>query len=95
MKRPAIVGAMYATFIKTESGAREFWRAVALNNGVDDSSPSAVLSAELVKAKEEKKPLAPAEYYGKCTKAWNAFRAGEKIRSLNINTKKGLPDIAA
>lgn len=95
MKRPAVLAAMYATFVKSESGAREFWRAVAINNVTDDSAPSAVLSAELVKAKEEKKPFAPGECYFKCIKAWNASRGGEKIRSLNVNTKKGLPDIAA
>ncbi len=95
MKRAPVLAAMYATFVKSESGAREFWQQVAINNQTDDASPSAVLSAELVKAKEEKKPMAPGEFYGKCIKAWNAWRGGEKIRSLNINTKKGLPDIAA
>jgi hypothetical protein len=95
MKRSAVLGAMYATFCKSEKGAREFWRAVAINNVTDDSAPSAVLSNELVKSKESKTPMAPGEYYAKCIKAWNAFREGGQIRSLLVNTKKGLPDIAA
>jgi hypothetical protein len=95
MKKSAITGAMYGTFITSESGAREFWDKVAMNNVADDSAPSAVLSAELVKSKEDKVPLAPGICYAKCVKAWNAFREGEKIHSLNVNTKKGLPEIAA
>jgi hypothetical protein len=95
MERTAILAAMYATFIKTESGAREFWRAVALNNASDDSEPSAVLSLNLQQAKQDKQQLAPGVYYQKCLKAWKAFREGEKIHSLNVNLKKGWLEVAA
>jgi hypothetical protein len=98
LKQRHIVAAMYATFIKTETAAQEFWMRVAKNDLPDDTDPRAVLSAELVRIHEEKtspqKPK-PAEVYAKCIKAWNAFRSAEKIRSLNVNTKKGLPEIAA
>jgi hypothetical protein len=98
LKQRHIVGAMYATFIKTESAAQEFWTRVAKNDLTDDTDPRAVLSAALVKIHEEKtaarKPK-PGEVYAKCIKAWGAFRNGEKIRTLHVNTKKGLPEIAA
>lgn len=98
MERAPIIGSMYATFITSESGAQEFWPHVAKSDLADDSDPRAVLSAELVRIKEDRKtssPPLPAEFYAKCIKAWNAFRSGDKIRSLNVNTKKGLPDIAS
>jgi hypothetical protein len=98
LMRPPIVGAMYHTFITSESGAQDFWTHVAKQDLPDDSDARSVLSAELVRIKEDRgrvEKTAPAEFYAKCIKAWNAFRAGEKIRSLNVNTKKGLPPIAA
>lgn len=96
LKRVPVVGAMYATFITSESGSQEFWSHVAKSDLADDSDPRAVLSTELVRFKEGKdQSPAPAEYYAKCIKAWNAYRAGEKIRSLNVNPKKGLPSVAA
>lgn len=97
LKRAPIVGAMYATFITSESGAQEFWSHTAKNDLNDDMDPRAVLSVELLAIKERKRDdtPTPAEFYAKCIKAWNAYRAGDKIKSLNVNTKKGLPDIAA
>lgn len=97
LKHKPIIGAMYATYITSESGAQEFWSHVAKGNLTDDDDPRSVLSATLVEIKEAKgvERPAPAEFYAKCVKAWNAFRAGEKVRSLNVNTKKGLPDVAA
>jgi len=96
--RPPIVGAMYHTFITSESGAQEFWVHVAKQDLPDDSDPRQFLDQELQRIKDDGAKgdrVAPAEFYAKCIKAWNAFRAGEKIRSLNVNTKKGLPPIAA
>lgn len=99
LRRAPIIGAMYATFITSESGAQEFWTHAAKQDLADDMDPRAVLSAELVAIKEDPSSsdakLTPADFYGKCIKAWNAYRAGEKIRSLKINVKKGLPEIAA
>ncbi len=97
LKNAPIVGSMYATYITSESGAQEFWSHVAKGNLTDDDDARSLLSRTLVEIKEAKgldRP-APAEFYAKCIKAWNAFRAGEKVRSLNVNTKKGLPDVAA
>ena len=87
---------MYGTFIKSESAAQEFWSHVAKNDLTDDSDPRSVLSAELVRIREQKGSAPPpAEFYAKCIRAWNAFRNGDRVRSLMVNTKKGLPEIAA
>jgi hypothetical protein len=97
LERAPIIGAAYATFVVSEAGAQDFWPHVAKSDLSDDSDPRSVLSAELVAVREGKGKsdgLAPGEFYAKCVKAWNAFRLGEKIRSLNVNTKKGLPEVA-
>src|SRR5262245_51739822 len=95
----SIVGAMYATFLKSESGSQEFWSRVARPQELsDDSDARSVLSQELVKIREDRgkvEKTPPGELYAKCIKAWAAFRAGEQIRSLNVNVKKGFPPIAA
>ncbi len=91
-------GAIYERFITSESGAQEFWPHVAKNDLIDDQDPRSVLSQELVRIKEARSQggaPGPGELYAKCVKAWNAFRTGEKIHSLNVNTKKGLPKMAA
>lgn len=98
LERAPVIGAMYATFIANETEAQNFWPHVAKSDLVDDTDPRAVLSTELVDFKTNRKKQetpTPAEFYAKCVKAWNAFRSGDKVRSLNVNTKKGLPEIAA
>jgi hypothetical protein len=96
MRRAPIVASVYGTFSISATGAKEFWTHVAKNDLNADDDPRAVLSAELLRILEEKKSkVKPDEFYAKCNKAWNAFCNGEKIRSLNVSTKKGLPEIAA
>lgn len=97
LERAPIVGAAYATFITSESGAQDFWSHVAKNDLADDSDPRSVLSQELQRIREERgaTPVTPADFYAKCVKAWNAHRNGDKIRTLNVNSKKGLPEVAA
>jgi len=97
LKRTSIIGAMYETFLKSESGAVDFWSAVARGGLTDDDAPATVLSRGLVEIKETKgqPPPKPGQIYAQCIKAWNAFRSGEKLRSLVYNLKKGLPVAAA
>lgn len=95
MEKAPVVAAMYGTFLQSQTGAQDFWSHAAKDDLADDSDPRAVLSRELVRIKEEREPVAPAAYYAKCVKAWNAFREGDRIRSLNVNPAKGLPSIAA
>lgn len=96
--KPSVLAAMYGTYLRSESGSQEFWHHVAKADLPDDSDPRTFLSAEMVRLKEDRsgsKMPPPVEFYAKCVKAWNAFRAGDKVRSLNVNVKKGLPEIAA
>lgn len=95
LEKAPLAAAMYHTFVTSETGSQEFWSAVAKGDFVDDQTPGAVLSKDLVKIKEEKTPTKPGLLYAKCIKAWNAFRAGTKVRVLDVNTKKGWPEIAA
>lgn len=102
----AIVAAMYATHIKSESLAQEFWYQVAKPQDMfNDNDPRNVLSRELVKIYEDKKeskksrtrvtPVGPGDLFAKCIKAWNAWRSGKDISSLEVNARKGLPAVAA
>jgi hypothetical protein len=97
LKQVGVVAAIYGTYLVSETGAEEFWRHVAKNDVLDESDPSAVLSAELMKSIEDKaQRLKVADAYDKAIKAWNAFRTGKKIKSLPLNPKrKGLPEIAS
>lgn len=98
MKSPAIAGAMYATFCKSETGAREFWHKVALGNlDVENGHASANLLAEDLQnnqgLSDKSKKLKPAFLYAKSILAWNAFRTGTKVKALTYQPKKGLPEI--
>jgi hypothetical protein len=93
-----VIGAMFVIFNTSESGAQEFWSHVAKDDLNDDGDARQVLSKELTSLHVNRKEVGrtpDVEYYAKCIKAWNAFRAGDKIRTLSVNTKKGLPEIAA
>lgn len=91
LEKTAVAAAMYGTFLKSENASQEFWSHVAKSDLPDDSDPRAVLAAELTAAinPEARQPLKPGDCFIKCQKAWNAFRSGEKIRTLNVNAKKG------
>jgi hypothetical protein len=96
MLRAPIVASMYGTFSLSAPGAKHFWTHVAKDDLSADDDPRFALSKELQRILEEKKSkVKPDEFYAKCIKAWNAFCSGEKIRNLNVSTKKGLPEIAA
>lgn len=87
------VAAMYATFQVSQSGAQKFWFDVAggPDRYTNDAEPGAVLSAELLRSLDDaefRKTLAPADYFRKAIKAWNAFCKGESIRSLNVSRMK-------
>lgn len=94
LQTPPVVAAMYGMFLKNEEQARAFWPAVALNNAADDTDPTQLLSAQLVEVRENLDVRwGPKTFYAKCVKAWNAFLQNKQINSLNVNTKKGLPEI--
>jgi hypothetical protein len=104
MREVGILAAMYGTFIKSETAAKEFWHQVA-RGGVEyeDSAPSTVLDgwlktyAEMKAADRVKAGMAtrvPAHFYSGCVWAWNAYRRSKAIKDIQHDTKKGLPPIA-
>jgi hypothetical protein len=97
MKLEGVAGAMFVTFQKSESGAREFWRNVAKNNITDENDPAGMLEKELsenIGNPDRSKRLKSGPLYGKSIKAWNAFRAGDKVKSLVYRPEKGFPEVA-
>lgn len=95
LKQQPVVAAIYATFIASETGSQEFWYPISKDDLNDESDPRYVLAKDLqnTKRKDERTKevilrLSPAEFYARCVKAWNAFRTGERVRTLNVNPKK-------
>jgi hypothetical protein len=102
LNSPPVLGAMYATYCKSESGAQEFWTRVANGNNTDPTHPTAVLAQDLLESREAKKRgetrkvLRPGIAYGKCVLAWNVFRKNgdPRVSRLTVNVKeKGFPEI--
>ena len=94
LKRQTIVSAIYATFIKNETEAREFWNAVA-RGGVEyeENAPATVLDTWLKSLAEDnrsKPDLKAGNFYQACIYAWNAYREGKTIQSIKYDVKKGM-----
>ena len=85
---------MYGTYSTNAEPWLQFWSDVARNNG-SENDPSQVLSESLMKIITKDDKEKPDAIYGKCVKAWNAYRANESVSRLTINLKKDLPSIAA
>lgn len=94
LKRPAVVGAMYATFISNEKISRTFWDKVARGGDeYNDMAPETVLDnwlkAATDKEKKEILKIKPAHFYQGCVYAWNAYREEKSIKDIRSDTKKG------
>lgn len=96
LRHLGVVASMYATFLKSESGAQDFWPHVARQDVPDDKDPRTFLGNELLTFYESKegKPLTQSEYYCKGVKAWNAWRYGDKVSTLKVAPQKGWPTIS-
>jgi hypothetical protein len=90
-----VVGAMYSAFLIDRPAAEKFWREVALNNAGDDGQPSSMLASDLLKRVEGELKLEPKQVYARCVHAFNSQKLGKRPRTLEVNIKKGIPDIAA
>jgi hypothetical protein len=94
LKRAAVVGAMYATFLSNEDASRQFWDTVS-RGGVqyDDAAPATMLDKWLVAAKakeaKDKLKLGPGNFYQGCIYAWNAFREEKPLKDIKSDSKKG------
>jgi hypothetical protein len=104
MRRLPVVAAIYGTWIKSESAAKEFWHQVA-RGGIEfeEEAPSTVLDAWLKRVKELSTAdrakagllgLKPADFFNGCIWAWNAYRAEKPIKEVRHDTRKGLTLIA-
>lgn len=94
-----IVAATYATFITSETAAREFWEEVARGGKqYEDTAPTSVLDTWLKDLKEDKDEvrslaLKPANFYQGCIYAWNAHREEKSIKDIKYDVKKGFHKI--
>jgi hypothetical protein len=86
-----IIAAMWATWQANVAETKVFWDLVARGGVVgDDSHAASMLDAalEAMKDKKVERPQPKALYYG-CIFAWNAYRAGNKPKSIKFDARKG------
>jgi hypothetical protein len=91
-----IVGAIWQTYERSQSGASKFWKEVSYGPDffLDDKEPGSVLITELIQATDDedfrnREFPARSVYYKKAIKAWNAFCAHMKVSTLRIAKAKG------
>jgi hypothetical protein len=91
--RAPVVAAMFETFTKCQSAAREFWISVTTGVGFfDKSDPRLVLKNYLErstidgKKSSDRKPVSQEEMYRGCVMAWNKWRSNEGIKQLSPNS---------
>jgi len=93
---PAIVAAMYGTFIAAEVEARKFWHDVE-RGGVEyeEDAPATVLDQWLKATYEDKngKKIKAGNFYQGCVFAWNAFRDNKSIVRVKFDAGKGFHKI--
>jgi hypothetical protein len=92
LRRAQILAAMYGTWRINGPEAEKFWDEVA-RGGIqnDDDAPSSKLDAWLegLKAAPQGHKVKPAHFYQASIFAWNAFRRGEKVKTIKHDTSKG------
>lgn len=91
-----VVAAMYATFTRYNSEAKEFWFHV-VRGGVEfeEQHPTTILDTWLkdAKNKELKKNPGPGEFYQGCLYAWKAAHEKKSIKDIRFDTRKGLHEL--
>ena len=93
-RRAPVVGAMYATFNKSQSEANRFWSMVR-DGGGGAGHPTQMLMKWLMKTainsgKDTRKRQSASreEMYSSCLTAWNAFRRGQTMKLMRICEKR-------
>lgn len=93
LNHAAVVAAMYATFSRNETVAREFWVNVARGGPqFVENAPEALLDEWLKRmtTKATKDPnVKPGGFYQACIYAWNAHREEAQIKTIKADWKKG------
>ena len=90
LQNKAVIGAIYATFVKNEAEARRFWGEVARGGDPDQQdSPEWVLD-DWLRAPSERKVKRPSlkSLYQGCIYAWNAWRENKRITTIRFDVKK-------
>lgn len=100
--RSPVVSAMYATYLKSKSGAREFWLAVRDGTGHSHKSPDRVLNRFLLSRsvnngagashKSGVSLCVPREMFVKCLHAWNAWRR-DATTDLKYHAQAKIPSV--
>lgn len=95
LQNESVLAAMYATFLKSESGAEHFWDAV-VSAGIqaEETDPITVLDRWLTGLPKMVKKPKPADIYQACIYAWNNHRKGKAIPSIKFDLSKGLLDVS-
>lgn len=102
MHKTPIVAAIFATYDRNASAAKNFWVQVAKGGlDFDESSPATALDNWL-KTLHEQKPGHKAEmkaawYYQGAIFAWNAYRADKTLKNgqIQYSTSKGMLDVSS
>lgn len=93
LNHPAVVAAMYSTFIANEAAAREFWDLVARGGPqFAEGAPEALLDEWLRRMTDRKTKdgtIKPANFYQACIFAWNARREEASPKAIKADCKKG------
>lgn len=85
MRRSSVVGAIYATWSKSQTDARAFWTAVRDATGTNNQSPDRMLNKYLLTTTvrsdaggQHAKTDTSRAMYVRCLHAWNAWRQDQK-----------------
>jgi hypothetical protein len=96
LKRAPVVAAMYGTFTKNETEARQFWQEVAQggNETTEDNQFRLDMALKGVRDRESGPPPKPGEFFEGCVKVWNAHRAGRSVKDVKftVDKRKGLSE---
>lgn len=94
IEKAPVVATMFDTWKKFPQEATKFWEAVRDANGTNPLSADRVLSDFLLAARPRRNYYEDLwTDYGKCRKAWNAWRGNQEIKELVFKPKDSLPPI--
>jgi len=96
LSRRAVYAAMYATYNKHAALSDKFWEAVKVGANLDSQDPRLKLRNHLMThsvhgGSSSKKVVQPAEMFGWCIQAWNAWRNEKSLRSFKSPKDHILP----
>jgi len=101
LRRSPVYAAIYATFQKSESAAKEFWYAVKVGSNLEPQDPRLKLRNHLMThainagrgGGSYKKGVSGNDMYGWCIQAWNASRDNKKLGSFRMAGPKRLKPV--